>query len=145
MQLSEVSLSGQRTVWVKKSVLSCFDHVQLFVTAWTVACRASLSLGFPRQDYWSWSPCAPPGDLPNPWIKPASPALQVEFWPVIHQWGPEGRSSGWPMEKSHSSGAEMSEFGRCCWGVRGKRKMVIRGKGIDFWDSTLYFPRVKYP
>ena len=32
-------------------VLSCFSHVQLFATPWTVACLAPLSMGFPRQDY----------------------------------------------------------------------------------------------
>ena len=32
-------------------VLSCFSPVQLFVTLWTVACQASLSMGFSRQEY----------------------------------------------------------------------------------------------
>ena len=35
-------------------------------------CQAPLSMGFSRQDYWSRSPCPPPGDLPNPGIKPTS-------------------------------------------------------------------------
>ena len=145
MQLSKVSLSEQRAGWVKKSVLCRFSYVQLFVTAWTVAHQAFLSMGFPRQEYWSGLPCPPPGDLPNPRIKPTSPALQGDSWPMTHQWSLEGRSRGWPMQKSQSSGAEMSELGRCCWCVIEKRKMVIRGKGTDFWDSTLYFPWVKYP
>ena len=34
--------------------------------------------GFSRQEYWSGLPCYPPGDLPNPGIKPMSPALQVD-------------------------------------------------------------------
>ena len=41
-------------------------------TLWTVAHRAPLSMGFPRQEYWSALPCHPPGDLPDPGIKPAS-------------------------------------------------------------------------
>ena len=49
----------------------------LFVTLWTVAHQAPLSMGFSRQEYWSGLPCPPPGDLPNPGIKPRSPALQV--------------------------------------------------------------------
>ena len=55
--------------------LSC---VQLFVTQWTVALQASLSMGFSRQEYWSGFPFPPPGYLPDPGIKttsPASPAL----------------------------------------------------------------------
>ena len=49
-------------------VLSC---VQLSATLWTVACQAPLFMGFPRQEYWSGLPFPPPGDLPDPGIKPA--------------------------------------------------------------------------
>ena len=45
------------------------------MTPWTVACQAPLSMGFPRQEYWSGLPFPSPGDLPNPRIKPVSPAL----------------------------------------------------------------------
>ena len=54
-----------------------------FVTPWTVAHQAPLSMGFPRQEYWSGLPCPPPGDLPNPGIEPASlasPALAGGFF-----------------------------------------------------------------
>ena len=44
----------------------------LFETLWTVAHQALLSMGFPRQDYWSELLCPPPGDLPNPGIEPVS-------------------------------------------------------------------------
>ena len=37
--------------------------------------QAPLSLGFSRHEYWSGLPCSPPGDLPNPEIKPLPPAL----------------------------------------------------------------------
>ena len=53
-------------------------------TPWTVACQAPLSMGFARQEYWSGLPC-PPGDLPNPGIKPGSLALQVDSLPLSHQ------------------------------------------------------------
>ena len=59
-------------------VLSRFTHVRLFVTLWTVACQAPLSMGFCKQEYWSGLPCPPPGDLPKPGIEPASPALQAD-------------------------------------------------------------------
>ena len=55
------------------------SHVRLFTTSWTVACQAPLSLGFPRQEYWSGLPFPSPGDLPNPRIKPMSPALASGF------------------------------------------------------------------
>ena len=42
---------------------------------WTIALQADLSMGFPRQEYWGELPFPSPGDLPDPGIKPASPAL----------------------------------------------------------------------
>ena len=51
-----------------------------FATAWTVACQAPLSMGFPRQEYWSGLPFPSPGDLRNPEIEAASPALQMDFY-----------------------------------------------------------------
>ena len=41
-------------------------------TSWTAAHQAPLSMGFSRQGYWSGLPCPPPGDLPNPGVKPES-------------------------------------------------------------------------
>ena len=49
--------------------LSC---VQLFVTLWTVACRAPLSMGFSGQEHWSGLPFPSPGDTTYPGIEPAS-------------------------------------------------------------------------
>ena len=66
-----------------------FSHVQLFVTPWTVAHQAPLSLGFSWQEYWSGLPFPPPEDFPDPGIEPmspASPALQADCLPPSH-WG----------------------------------------------------------
>ena len=57
---------------------SRFSHVWLFATPWIAVCQVPLSMGFSRQDYWSGLPCLPPGDLPNPGIEPAAPALPVD-------------------------------------------------------------------
>ena len=46
-----------------------------------IACQAPLSMGFPRQEYWSGLPFTPPGDLPNPGVEPMYPmanTLQVD-------------------------------------------------------------------
>ena len=40
-----------------------------FVTPWTVAHQVLLSIGFPRQEYWSGLPFPSPGDLPDPEIE----------------------------------------------------------------------------
>ena len=47
---------------------------------WTVACQAPLSMGFSRQEYWSGLTFSSPGDLPDPRLKPASPALVGRFF-----------------------------------------------------------------
>ena len=44
------------------------NHIQFFVTPWTVAHQDALSMGFPRQEYWSGLSFPSPGDLPNPGI-----------------------------------------------------------------------------
>ena len=52
-----------------------------FVTPWAVAFQVLLSMGFPRQEYWSGLPFPPPGDLPDPGIKlqsPVSPAFLAD-------------------------------------------------------------------
>ena len=66
-------------------VLSRFSCLRLFVTLWSVACQASLSMEFSRQDYWSGLSFPPPGDLPNPRSEPTSPvpsALQADSLPA---------------------------------------------------------------
>ena len=50
------------------------SRVQFFLTPWTVALQAPLSMGFSRQEYWSGLPSPPPGDLPDPGIESESPA-----------------------------------------------------------------------
>ena len=45
---------------------------------WTLAHQASPSMGFSRQEYWSGLPFPSPRDLPDPGIKPRSPALQAD-------------------------------------------------------------------
>ena len=53
---------------------------------WTHPHQAHLSIGFPRQKYWSGLLFPSLGDLPNPGIKLSFPALQVDFFlPVSHQ------------------------------------------------------------
>ena len=62
-----------------------FSCVRLFVTSCTVLYQATLSMGFPRQEYWSGLSSSSPGDLPNPGIEPASliyPTLQAGSIPL---------------------------------------------------------------
>ena len=65
--------------------------------------------GFSRQEYWSWFPCPPPGDLPNTGIKPRSLHCRQILYYLSH-WGcprklgwvayPFSRGSSWPMKQT---------------------------------------------
>ena len=62
----------------KDSTKSC----PTFVTLWTMAFQAPLSMGFSRQEYWSGLPFPSPGDLPDPGNEPRSPALLADSLPM---------------------------------------------------------------
>ena len=64
-------------------------RVRYFVTPWTVAHQAPLSMGFPREEVWSGLPCPPPGDLPDPGSNPClmSPALAGGVFTTSATWG----------------------------------------------------------
>ena len=95
MQLVQSNQDKRRALFSDEIMLFCaslgfgyplFIHVQLFVTLWTIAHQASLSMGFFKQEYWSGWPCPPSGDLPNPEGEPGS--LNVPFigrWIPYHQ------------------------------------------------------------
>ena len=55
--------------------LLLLSPVRFFTTSWIVVYEAPLSVVFPRQEYWSELPFPPRGNLPDPGIKPATPAL----------------------------------------------------------------------
>ena len=66
-------------------MVQLLSHVLLFAILWTAHLQAPLSTGFFRQEYWSGLSFPPPGDLPDPGIKPASPvspALQADALPA---------------------------------------------------------------
>ena len=81
-----------------------------FVTPWTVAHQASLSMGFPRQEFWSGLPFPYPGDLPDLGIKPASPALAGGFFTTE----PPGKLTG-----------------RCSYPQRGRKTLLYLGQPSD--------------
>ena len=76
---------------MRAQLLSC---VQLFVTQWTVACQAPLSMGFPQQGSWSGLPFTCPRDLPIPGIFPTQGLnlcllhWQTDSLPLNHQGSP---------------------------------------------------------
>ena len=120
------------------------SRIQLFVTPWTVAFLASLSLEFSRQEYWSGLPFPSPGNLPDPGIEPGSPALQRDSLlpeppkkpspPILLQITTESHISRiWGKKKINES-AE-----------RRKNEPVnkIRPRGVG--AQTFYLLCIKYP
>ena len=81
------------------------------MTPRTVACRAPLSTGFPRQKYWSGLPFPSPGDLPDPEIEPASPALAGRFFTTE----PPGKPTLFTWSYGNHRGGAKEEF----WGISG--------------------------
>ena len=85
---------------------SCMlSRVWLFVTPWNIARQTPLSMRFSRQEYWKGLPFPPPGDLPDPGVKPKSPvppALAGGFFTT--------KSPGNPCSDSQSPGKSIPAF-----------------------------------
>ena len=75
--MSKVTVNMVILWWL---LFSCYVVSDSPVTPWTVPRQAPLSMGFPRQEYWSGLPFSSPGYLPDPGIKPASPTLAGRFF-----------------------------------------------------------------
>ena len=71
-----------------KVKVKSLSRVRLFATPWTVAHQPPPSMGFSWQEYWSGLPFPSPEDLPDPRIKPRSPALQEDSLPSDQQGSP---------------------------------------------------------
>ena len=86
---------------------------------WSVGCQAPLSMGFFRQEYWSGLPFTSPGDLPDPGIKPRSPAWQGDSLPLSHQGSPKHISSCILFSLTPGDGEGQGGL-MCCgpWGCR---------------------------
>ena len=79
-------------------MLNHFSHVWLFVILWSVACQASLSMEFSKQEYWSGLPHPSPGDLPDPGMESTSrmsPTMADGFFTTNAMW--EVQDSGPPL------------------------------------------------
>ena len=75
-------------VYIVTHSMCVLSHVWLFVTSWTVAHQAPLSMEFSKPEYWSELPLLSPRDLPDPEIElmsPVSPALQADSLPTEPQ------------------------------------------------------------
>jgi len=94
-------------------------------------CRPSGSSvhGFSRQEYWSGLPFPPPGDLPDPGIKPASPTLQEDSLLLSH-WGSPARSYRKYQCQSEEKGVQV------CWRVFQASSCLV----FSIWFSVTRSP-----
>ena len=111
-----LSLHYDFTLWVCTRccvTVHSLSRVWLFVTPWTIARQAPLSMGFPRQEYWSGLPFFSPGDLPDPGVEPMFPALAGGYFTI------------WATRE-----AQLCTWGRCIGG-----KWARKLSSVKFWFS----------
>ena len=100
-------------------MLSCFSHVQLCVTLWTLDPQAPLSMWIVQARIQEWVACPPPGNLPNPGIEPmslTSLALAVGFFTTSATWEAQ-MNSYWILLCT----------GHCLWYCRHNDKYASQG------------------
>ena len=119
-------------------VVQSLTRVLLFVTPWTATCQAPLSMGFPRQEYWSGLP----GDLPDPGIKSASlasPALAGRFFTSE----PPGKPRHyWPLLLSHHPNFMAISVQSGCWVTQDHSQIhghlqIYRPRRLEIMDLHL--------
>ena len=86
---SSISISRSPSVELSLQVVSSSSAIP-----WIVAHQAPLSMGLPRQDYWSGLPFPSPGDLPNPGIEHRSLSLQADSLAAEPQGKPKNTGVG---------------------------------------------------
>ena len=114
-------------------VLSRFSGIWLFEIL-TITCQAPLSMGFPRQEYWSGLPFASPGDLPNTGIKLLSlmsPALAGGSLPLVPPTPITSLNLSYlPKGLSPNTIGDQELDIWICWG-RGAHKYVVHSQGCN--------------
>ena len=118
-------------------MLSCFSHVWLYATLWTVAWQAPPSMGFSRQEYWNRFP----GDLPNLGIQPPTPrtfalvggvlTTSITWEPCIDSWYPPIL----PVTDFIFLGSKITADGDCSHEI--KRCLFLGRKAMTNLDSIL--------
>ena len=156
---TERSVKTQKGCW-KQTALPCLPSMEYlqpmpeelfsssvvsdcFATPWTIVHQAPLSVGFPR--HWSWSglPFPSPGDLPDPGIKPtspASPALQAGSSSLSHQVSPAWREprSNWKTRTAKGRVEFDIEWGLQVFWIPGEENRLSHGPSCHVaWALTV--------
>ena len=88
-------------LWILAILCCCCSVTKSFATPWTVAHQASLSMGLPRQEYWTRLPFPSLGELPDPEVEPVSNALASGFFTTrkSHGWRSLVGCSPWSCKR----------------------------------------------
>ena len=92
-------------------------QLRLFVTPWTVAHQAALSVGFARQEYWSGFPSSSPGHLPDPEIEPRTSTMQADALPSE----PPGKPQASLRDPEISGNVDSDSVDFAGWGEKNGR------------------------
>ena len=140
---------GSKSAGSLAPYISCpvcvFSHVWLYATPWTVAHQAPLSMELFRQEYWGRLPVPSPGDLPDPWIEPASPespALASGFFataplgePIQTAWWVNTQPASW-LKTSSEDTKLLSQLGNTCK-ERKTRSLLPQSQSFITSDLSL--------
>ena len=158
--------SGEKdTMCVCACILSRFSCVRLFVTPWTIAHQAPLSMGILQARILSGLPCPPPGDLPHPGIKPTSlmsPAWADGFFTTSATWEPQKVPQNTPtLQKSYRlfrltfpqelplPCSLLSHFHMfhplITLGPLGLARLPVSAYAVPAWDGLFPFPHQRAP
>ena len=95
-----------------------------FVTPWTIAHHAPLSMGIFRQVYWSGLSFPSPEDFPNPRIKLTCSALQEDSLPLSHQKSAYDWSQGTLNQFWENTAPQHKIWCHSCWTVRSSKCLI---------------------
>ena len=143
-----------------KVKMTSLSHAQLFVTPWTAAYQALLSMGFSRQENQSGLPCPSAGDLPDPGIKPRSPTSQTDA--LLSEapgknYVPMGPIEIYVVDRLTSLSGATIQYHKFFSGCGGAWKTspnlknesmsgfsVIKGQLVSVWFFVLFFLRKEH-
>ena len=120
---------------------SVTQSCQTLATLWTVTRGAPLFMGFSRQECWTGLLCPPPGDLPDPGIKPTSPVLQADSLPLRPQ-GSQAQEGQVNRSQHYPPGYNGEVMFRCKATAAG---FVITMKAFDSLNHSGTFKCQTFP